>query len=270
MADFTSDQKNEILSSDEWKDFVSNWDNSKGEPTIEEYLSDESNVNLWTSKFTKANTSSVDEVNKLEFLSSDDLQEAMEGYRNRLEFERNNPEGDGSKTDAEFLANLQRMRIESFAAGRLTLAATPEEMSEYINLFLDPNDNNEAVVSLRNSALERLNEVRNIRSGSSVTLDHLQDNNGFTTLEDGTEVQAKGANTTGGKSEFDIKTLDNMTYAQLNARRFELQYRNDLDGLDKIDIKPYNYNKKTGCDYCKYKTICMFNTNIKGNEYNYI
>lgn len=38
----------------------------------------------------------------------------------------------------------------------------------------------------------------------------------------------------------------------------------------KIDIKPYNYNKKTGCDYCKYKTICMFNSNIKGNEYNYI
>lgn len=38
----------------------------------------------------------------------------------------------------------------------------------------------------------------------------------------------------------------------------------------KIDIKPYNYNKKTGCDYCKYKTICMFNTNIKGNEYNFV
>ncbi len=38
----------------------------------------------------------------------------------------------------------------------------------------------------------------------------------------------------------------------------------------RIDIKPYNYKKKTGCDYCKYKTICMFNTNIKGNEYNYI
>lgn len=38
----------------------------------------------------------------------------------------------------------------------------------------------------------------------------------------------------------------------------------------KVDIKPYNYKKKTGCDYCKYKTICMFNTNIKGNEYNYI
>lgn len=38
----------------------------------------------------------------------------------------------------------------------------------------------------------------------------------------------------------------------------------------KIDIKPFNYNKKTGCDYCKFKNICMFNTNIKGNEYKYI
>ena len=40
--------------------------------------------------------------------------------------------------------------------------------------------------------------------------------------------------------------------------------------MGKIDIKPYYYKKKTGCDYCKYKTICGFNTNIKGNEYNVI
>ena len=38
----------------------------------------------------------------------------------------------------------------------------------------------------------------------------------------------------------------------------------------KIDIKPYSYQKKTGCDYCKYKTICMFNNNIKGNEFRFI
>ncbi len=38
----------------------------------------------------------------------------------------------------------------------------------------------------------------------------------------------------------------------------------------RIDIKPYNYNERTGCDYCSYKTICMFNTNIKGNDYNYV
>lgn len=37
-----------------------------------------------------------------------------------------------------------------------------------------------------------------------------------------------------------------------------------------IDIKPYNYQKKTGCDYCKYKSICMFNPNLKGNNYDYI
>ena len=37
-----------------------------------------------------------------------------------------------------------------------------------------------------------------------------------------------------------------------------------------IDIKPYFYQKKTGCDYCKYKSICMFDPNRKGNEYDYI
>ncbi len=38
----------------------------------------------------------------------------------------------------------------------------------------------------------------------------------------------------------------------------------------KITIQPYYYKKKTGCDYCAYKTICMFHTSIKGNEYYYI
>lgn len=35
-----------------------------------------------------------------------------------------------------------------------------------------------------------------------------------------------------------------------------------------IDIKPYYKNKKTGCDYCSYKSICGFNTGC--NKYNYI
>ena len=34
-----------------------------------------------------------------------------------------------------------------------------------------------------------------------------------------------------------------------------------------IDIKPYKYNQKTGCDYCSYKSICMFNTLFEGNDY---
>jgi ATP-dependent helicase/nuclease subunit B len=37
-----------------------------------------------------------------------------------------------------------------------------------------------------------------------------------------------------------------------------------------IDIKPYNYKMQTGCDYCEYKSICMFNPNLKENTYNYI
>lgn len=38
----------------------------------------------------------------------------------------------------------------------------------------------------------------------------------------------------------------------------------------KIDIKPYNYKKHIGCDYCEYKSICNFNPNLKNNTYNYI
>lgn len=41
-----------------------------------------------------------------------------------------------------------------------------------------------------------------------------------------------------------------------------------LDG--KIDIKPYSYKTNTGCDYCEFKSICMFNPNLKQNTYNYI
>ena len=38
----------------------------------------------------------------------------------------------------------------------------------------------------------------------------------------------------------------------------------------KIDIKPYKYQKNTGCDYCKYKTICMFDASRKDNDFLYI
>ncbi len=37
-----------------------------------------------------------------------------------------------------------------------------------------------------------------------------------------------------------------------------------------IDIKPYYKNKKTPCEYCKYKTICQFDKNKLGNDYSYI
>lgn len=38
----------------------------------------------------------------------------------------------------------------------------------------------------------------------------------------------------------------------------------------KIDLKPYNKNGKTPCEYCEYKAICGFNTKQNNNVYNYI
>ena len=38
----------------------------------------------------------------------------------------------------------------------------------------------------------------------------------------------------------------------------------------RINIKPYKYGQRSGCDYCQYKSICMFNTGLRGNEYNII
>lgn len=39
-----------------------------------------------------------------------------------------------------------------------------------------------------------------------------------------------------------------------------------------IELKPYLNvkNKKKPCDYCEYKSVCQFDTNLCGNKYNYI
>ena len=37
-----------------------------------------------------------------------------------------------------------------------------------------------------------------------------------------------------------------------------------------IDLKPYNKNGKTPCEYCEYKSICRFDVKQKNNCYNYI
>ena len=37
-----------------------------------------------------------------------------------------------------------------------------------------------------------------------------------------------------------------------------------------IQLKPYSYKSENGCTYCKYNSICRFNPNQKGNDYNYI
>jgi len=37
-----------------------------------------------------------------------------------------------------------------------------------------------------------------------------------------------------------------------------------------IDIKPYKYKDELGCTYCKYRSICMFDPNMRDNDYNII
>ena len=37
-----------------------------------------------------------------------------------------------------------------------------------------------------------------------------------------------------------------------------------------IELKPYNKNGVTPCEYCEYKQICNFNPSLYKNDYNYI
>ena len=76
---------------------------------------------------------------------------------------------------------------------------------------------------------------------------------------DGT-ISNRGSSTITKEQFDDLQKQVNKTIKQIS--------REILKG--NIDIKPYKYNKTTGCDYCKYKTICMFDTSLKNNEYNYI
>ena len=63
---------------------------------------------------------------------------------------------------------------------------------------------------------------------------------------------------------------EDFTNLQKKVRSIIKQISKEIFSGD-ISIKPYyNKDKKTPCEYCKYKTICNFNTKQKGNNYNYI
>lgn len=76
---------------------------------------------------------------------------------------------------------------------------------------------------------------------------------------DGT-ISSRGSSTVSKEGFENLQKQVNKTIKQIS--------KEILQG--NIDIKPYKYNKTTGCDYCKYKTICMFDNSLKNNEYNYI
>lgn len=68
---------------------------------------------------------------------------------------------------------------------------------------------------------------------------------------------------TNGVEKEDFKVLQDYIYKTIKDISKEI-----LKG--KIDLKPYNKNGKTPCEYCEYKSICAFDPREKDNKYNYI
>ena len=68
---------------------------------------------------------------------------------------------------------------------------------------------------------------------------------------------------TKGVSKDEFKILQDYIYKTIKQIAKEILSGN-------VDIKPYNKNGDTPCNFCPYKTICMFDTRLTGNKYNYI
>ena len=77
-----------------------------------------------------------------------------------------------------------------------------------------------------------------------------------------TKGEINQRNTNGVKQE-EFKILQEYIYKTTKDISKEI-----LSG--KIDLKPYNKQGKTPCEYCEYKTICGFNPKLNNNKYNYI
>ena len=68
---------------------------------------------------------------------------------------------------------------------------------------------------------------------------------------------------TNGVKQEEFKVLQDYIYKTIKDISREI-----LSG--KIDLKPYNKQGKTPCEYCEYKAICGFNPRLNNNKYNYI
>ena len=68
---------------------------------------------------------------------------------------------------------------------------------------------------------------------------------------------------TNGVKKEEFKVLQDYIYKTIKEISKEI-----LSG--RIDLKPYNKQGKTPCEYCKYRTICGFNPRLNNNKYNYI
>ena len=68
---------------------------------------------------------------------------------------------------------------------------------------------------------------------------------------------------TNGVKQEEFKILQDYIYKTIKDISREI-----LSG--KIDLKPYNKQGKTPCEYCEYKLICGFSPRLNNNKYNYI
>ena len=68
---------------------------------------------------------------------------------------------------------------------------------------------------------------------------------------------------TNGVKQEEFKILQDYIYKTIKDISREI-----LSG--KIDLKPYNKQGKTPCEYCEYKSICTFDPRRKENTYQYI
>lgn len=68
---------------------------------------------------------------------------------------------------------------------------------------------------------------------------------------------------TSGVNKEEFKILQDYIYRTIKEISKEILKGN-------INIKPYNKNGETPCEYCNYKAICGFNPRFCGNSYNYI
>ncbi len=103
---------------------------------------------------------------------------------------------------------------------------------------------------------------------ADVNIIRMMDNNLKTGTSDIVPVMIKND---GSISESKSSTINKSDFSQLQEEVNQVIKEISKEILNgKIDIKPFKYKTSTGCDYCQYKSICMFNPNIKENTYNYI
>lgn len=80
------------------------------------------------------------------------------------------------------------------------------------------------------------------------------------TLSKDGEISSRGSSTL---------TAEEFKELQKNVKKIIKELSSEIM-RGNIDIKPYNYKGKTGCDFCSYRTICNFSTSLKCNNFDYI